>query len=92
MFFIELNINIPYESPEQPMLTRDYPLLKRRLIFFLKNFSIIRNFSVLQRVRGNATIGLCYINPTTSVPQTNSTENDNTVQNEVRLFFSLERK
>jgi len=31
MFFIELSSNIPNESPEQPMLTRDYPLLKRRL-------------------------------------------------------------
>ena len=31
MFFVELNLNIPYETPEQPMLTRDYSLLKRRL-------------------------------------------------------------
>ncbi len=30
MFFVELNQNIPSESPEQPILTRDYPLLKRR--------------------------------------------------------------
>jgi hypothetical protein len=34
MFYVELNLNIPYEAPEQPMLTRDYPLLKRRLRFF----------------------------------------------------------
>ncbi len=39
MFFVELNLNIPYESPEQPMLIRDYPLLKRRSNFE-KNFSI----------------------------------------------------
>lgn len=30
MFSLELSLNIPYESPEQPMLTKDYPLLKRR--------------------------------------------------------------
>jgi hypothetical protein len=31
MFFVELNTNIPYESAEQPLLTKDYSLLKRRL-------------------------------------------------------------
>jgi len=38
MFFVELNTNIPYESAEQPLLTKDYSLLKRRLeekYFFL---------------------------------------------------------
>ncbi|CAF0748147.1 unnamed protein product [Rotaria sordida] len=67
MFFVELNLNIPYESSEQAMLTRDYSLLKR---------------SILQRVRGTVTIGLCYINSNTSVPRRNSTENDNTQPNE----------
>jgi hypothetical protein len=41
MFFIDLNTNIPYESAEQSLLTKDYPLLKRRFeqFFFLyKNF------------------------------------------------------
>jgi E3 ubiquitin-protein ligase NEDD4 len=67
MFFVELNLNIPTESPEQPILTKDYPLLKR---------------SVLQRVRGHATIGLCYINPPTIETRTSSSESENTVQNE----------
>ncbi|CAF2013411.1 unnamed protein product [Rotaria magnacalcarata] len=63
MFFVELNLNIPYESAEQAMLTREYPLLKR---------------SVLQRVRGSVTIGFCYLNPNTPSPvTTNPTENEN---------------
>ncbi|CAF0743353.1 unnamed protein product [Rotaria sp. Silwood1] len=62
MFFVELNLNIPYESAEQSMLTRDYPLLKR---------------SVLQRVRGSVTIGLCYINQNSPVTRKDSTENEN---------------
>ncbi|CAF4746230.1 unnamed protein product, partial [Rotaria socialis] len=63
MFFVELNLNIPYESAEQAMLTREYPLLKR---------------SVLQRVRGSVTIGFCYLNPNSSSPATtNPTENEN---------------
>ncbi|CAF0944386.1 unnamed protein product [Adineta ricciae] len=67
MFFVELGINIPTESPEQPMLTRDYSLLKR---------------SVLQRVRGNATIGLCYINADPTVLRTSSIESPTTSQND----------
>ncbi|CAF4237569.1 unnamed protein product, partial [Rotaria sp. Silwood2] len=67
MFVVELNLNIPYESPGQSMLTRDYPLLKR---------------NILQRVRGSVTIGLCYINPNPSVTGTNLPENENTQANE----------
>ena len=56
MFFIDLNnIDIPYESAEQSLLTKDYPLLKRRLdqiIFFSKikvRFSVFYNvFEVMQ--------------------------------------------
>ncbi len=42
MFFVELSMNIPYESAEQPMLTKDYSLLKRRLrlVSFLYKRSI----------------------------------------------------
>ncbi|CAF4365291.1 unnamed protein product, partial [Rotaria sordida] len=29
MFYVDLNLNIPYESGEQPLLTKDYSLLKR---------------------------------------------------------------
>jgi len=64
MFFIEFNINIPISSDEQPMLVRDYPLLKR---------------SVLQRVRGSATVGLAYVNPSTpnsSLPRSDSQNNE----------------
>ncbi|CAF3633948.1 unnamed protein product [Adineta steineri] len=68
MFFIEINLNIPYESAEQPLLVKDYPLLKR---------------SVLQRVRGNATVGLCYINSDTPLTRTNSIESATSIpQNE----------
>ncbi|CAF1348466.1 unnamed protein product [Rotaria sordida] len=67
MFFVDLNLNIPYESGEQPLLTKDYSLLKR---------------SVLQRVRGSATIGLAYINPGTTLLRTGSNESDNNQQNE----------
>ncbi|CAF1599411.1 unnamed protein product [Rotaria sp. Silwood1] len=67
MFFVDLNLNIPYESAEQPLLTRDYPLLKR---------------SVLQRVRGTVTIGLAYMNPSTPPLTPGSAEIDNNQQNE----------
>jgi hypothetical protein len=45
MFFVELNTNIPYESAEQPMLTKDYSLLKRRLR--LVSFLYIKDLFVL---------------------------------------------
>jgi len=45
------------------------------------------HFSVLQRVRGSATIGLCYVNPTSTLARTGSTESANTQANEVRNFF-----
>ncbi|UJR33213.1 hypothetical protein I4U23_020668 [Adineta vaga] len=67
MFFVELSINIPTESPEQPMLTRDYSLLKR---------------SVLQRVRGSATVGLCYINADPTLTRISSIESPTTPQND----------
>ncbi|CAF1233195.1 unnamed protein product [Adineta steineri] len=67
MFFVELNTPIPYESAEQSMLTKDYSLLKR---------------SVLQRVRGKATIGLAYINPSTALAREESVENENNQQPE----------
>lgn len=65
MFYIELNLNIPYETPEQPLLTKDYSLLKR---------------SVLQRVRGNATVGLCYINAESTVPRATSADSPSVSQ------------
>jgi hypothetical protein len=34
MFYVDLNANIPYESAEQPLQTKDYSLLKRRLVAF----------------------------------------------------------
>jgi hypothetical protein len=83
MFFIDLNnANIPYESAEQSLLTKDYQLLKRRFewIQFARRFFF--SFSVLQRVRGTATIGLAYINPGTSLLRTESTENENNQQND----------
>ena len=41
--------------------------------------------SVLQRVRGTATVGLCYLNSTTAPTQANSDDTENTApQNEVR--------
>ncbi|CAF4402299.1 unnamed protein product [Adineta steineri] len=67
MFFVELNTPIPYESAEQSMLTKDYSLLKG---------------SVLQRVRGKATIGLAYINPSTALAREESVENENNQQPE----------
>ena len=67
MFHVDLNANIPYESPEQPILTKDYPLSK---------------LSVLQRVRGTATIGLAYVNSGTPLVQIESTENETNQQNE----------
>ncbi|CAF5069450.1 unnamed protein product, partial [Rotaria sp. Silwood1] len=67
MFFVDLNLNIPYESAEQPLSTKDYPLLKR---------------SVLQRVRGTVTIGLAYMNPSTTPLTPGSAEIDNNQQNE----------
>ncbi len=39
-------------------------------------------FSVLQRVRGTATIGLAYINPGTSLLRTDTTESENGQQND----------
>jgi hypothetical protein len=55
----------------------------------------LKNFSVLQRVRGSATIGLCYVNPTT-LARTTSTETEtapqNGPQNEVKYYFQVIKK
>ncbi|CAF4424393.1 unnamed protein product [Rotaria sp. Silwood2] len=70
MFFVKLNINIPYESAEQAMLTKDYPLFKQ---------------SVPQHVCGTATIELCYVNPTTFSTRTGSIENGGIQRNDSGL-------
>ncbi|CAM4849774.1 unnamed protein product, partial [Rotaria magnacalcarata] len=70
MFFVKFNINIPYESAEQAMLTKDYPLFKQ---------------SVPQHVFGTATIELCYVNPTTFSTRTGSIENGGIQRNDSGL-------
>ena len=67
MFHVDLSSNIPYESAEQSIPTKDYQLSKR---------------SVLQRVRGTATVGLAYVNSATPLVQVESTENGTNQQNE----------
>ncbi|CAM4742945.1 unnamed protein product [Rotaria magnacalcarata] len=61
MFSIDLHANIPYESAERLFPIKDYSLLKR---------------SVLQRVRGTASIGLAYINTNATSTTTESTEEE----------------
>ncbi|CAF0902584.1 unnamed protein product [Adineta ricciae] len=59
MFLVDLTMNIPYESAEQAMLTKDFSLTKR---------------SILQRVRGTATIGLAYMNSPGTLTHAESSE------------------
>ncbi|CAF1517784.1 unnamed protein product [Rotaria magnacalcarata] len=61
MFSIDLHANIPYESAERLFPIKDYSLLKR---------------SVLQRVRGTASIGLAYISTNATSTTTESTEEE----------------
>lgn len=66
MFTLDFNtVAIPVESAEQPMLTKDFPLVKR---------------SILQRVRGTATVGLSFVSSGDSLHRTESTESNNNNQ------------
>ena len=77
MFLVDLTMNIPYESAEQPMLTKDFSLTKRRYdgVFFEEmNCLLVYKFSILQRVRGTATIGLAYLNSPGTLTHAESSE------------------
>lgn len=77
MFHVDLTTNIPYESAEQPMLTKEFSLRKRRYdeVFCEKMICLfLCKFSMLQRVRGTVTIGLAYLNSPRTLTRAESSE------------------
>lgn len=95
MFHVDLNANIPFESAQTSIPTRDFQLSKRRFSLSVHSHCHCHQtfflFSLLQRTTGTATIGLAFLNNGVTLTRTSSTNDGGTssIEVTVQIAFGL---